>query len=171
MTLVTCRECGREVSIAAPLCPHCGAPRPALEEWQGTGFEWQSARTFLGYPLIHIAFGRDARGKRRVAKGVIAIGQFALGLITVAQFGVGLFFGLGQFIFGLTAVAQFAGALILGVGQVATGYAAVGQVVLAHYGLAQMGLATHLWSTGSKDPQALEFFRHLWDTLKAFLKF
>ena len=62
-----------------------------------------------GYPLVHIAFGKDSRGKWRVAKGVIAIGQFALGLITVAQFGVGLLFGFGQFLFGGVVLAQFAG--------------------------------------------------------------
>ncbi|MBQ3635357.1 MAG: CD225/dispanin family protein [Bacteroidales bacterium] len=26
MTLIRCRECGREVSDAAAKCPHCGAP-------------------------------------------------------------------------------------------------------------------------------------------------
>ncbi len=28
MALVTCKECGREVSSTAPTCPHCGAPFP-----------------------------------------------------------------------------------------------------------------------------------------------
>lgn len=168
MALITCRECGQEVSPSALACPHCGAPRPGDLEWRGTGYEWQSSQTFLGYPLIHVAFGKDARGKRRVAKGIIAVGQFALGLITVAQFGVGLLFGFGQFIFGFTALAQFAMALYFGVGQIATGYAAVGQVVLAHYGLAQVGWATHLWSPGHRDPQAVEYFRHVLETFQSF---
>ena len=93
MALTTCRECGAEVSDQARTCLRCGAPQPAIPAWSGTGFEWKSSRTYGGYPLVHIAFGRDSRGKLRVAKGVIAIGQFALGLITVAQFGVGLLFG------------------------------------------------------------------------------
>ena len=97
----------------------------------GYGFEWKSARTCCGYPLVHVALGRDSLGRLRVAKGVIAIGQFAVGLITVAQFGVGVVFGFGQFILGFTALARFAFAALLGVGQIATGYAAVGQMVLA----------------------------------------
>jgi len=135
----------------------------------GSGFEWKSQGTLLGWPLIHVAVGRDARGKLRVAKGVIAVGQFAVGLITVAQFGVGLLFGLGQFIFGLTAVAQFAGAPAFGVGQFAAGYTAIGQVVLAYYGLAQTGHATHLWSTRHRDPVAVEYFRSLWEAIKIYL--
>lgn len=114
--LTPCRECGTPVSERARICPKCGAPRPALKEWKGTGFEWKSQKTLYGWPLVHIAVGRDAGGRLRVAKGVIAIGQFAVGLVTVAQFGVGLLFGFGQFIFGLTALAQFAVALVLGIG-------------------------------------------------------
>ena len=96
MALSTCRECGAEVNDRPGALPRCGAPQPANPAWSGTGFEWKSSRTYAGFPLVHIAFGKDSRGKRRVAKGVIAIGQFALGLITVAQFGVGLVFGFGQ---------------------------------------------------------------------------
>ena len=168
MALLKCRECGQEVSNQAFICPHCGAPQPGELQWLGTGFEWQSTQTFLGYPLIHVAVGKDARGKRRVAKGVIAIGQFAVGLITVAQFGVGLLFGFGQFIFGFTALAQFALAFYFGVGQFATGYTAVGQIVLAHYGLAQMGWATHLWSMGHRDPLAEAYFRQLLEILRSW---
>jgi hypothetical protein len=171
MSLVNCRECGAEVSPAAPTCPACGAPRPGEPEWRGSGFEWQSSQTFLGYPLIHVAFGKNARGKWRVAKGVIAVGQFAFGLITVAQFGVGLLFGFGQFIVGYTVLAQVAVALYFAVGQIAVGYAAVGQVVWAYYGLAQLGWATHLWSSGHRDPQAVAYFSHILEILKSWSPF
>jgi hypothetical protein len=158
------------VSTEAFTCPHCGAPRPTEAAWTGTGFEWKSARTYAGYPLVHIAFGRDSRGKRRVAKGIIAIGQFAVGLVTVAQFGVGVLFGFGQFIFGFTTIAQFAVGLAVGIGQFATGYVAVGQFVLAYYGLAQLGLAKFLWRAGHRDPEAVHFFLSWWETAKNLLK-
>lgn len=170
MALTACRECRAQVSTEARSCPHCGAPRPADQTWNGSGFEWQSARTWGGYPLVHIAFGRDRRGKWRVAKGVIAIGQFAVGLITVAQFGVGLLFGFGQFIFGFTVLAQFAVGVALGIGQLATGYAAIGQFVLAYYGLGQLGLAKFLWSSHGQDPEALQFFSSWWEAIKNFLR-
>ncbi len=171
MALTICRECGKEVSTEAPTCPHCGAPRPADPNWQGWGFEWKSEGAYWGYPLVHVAFGRDARGNWRIAKGVIAIGQFAIGVVTIAQFGVGLLFGFGQFIFGLTAVAQFAGAIFFGVGQLASGYVAIGQVVLGYYGLAQAGWAKFLWSTKRHDPTAVAFFQHLWEAVRHIAKF
>lgn len=161
MTLLPCRECRREISDQASVCPHCGAPSPTHTEWKGTGFEWKSSRTFYGYPLVHIAFGRDARGRRRVARGIVAIGQFAVGLITVAQFGVGILFGFGQFICGLTAVSQFAVALVFGIGQFATGYIAIGQIVLGYYGLCQLGIARYIWSTAKSDARAVDFFHNL----------
>ena len=161
MPLTTGREWGGEVSPQAGACPHCGAPFPARPAWRGTGVDWQSEATLYGYPLVHIAFGRNAEGRLRVAKGVIAIGQFGIGAITIAQFGVGLLFGFGQFLVGLTALSQFAIALAFGVGQFATGYVAIGQLALGHYVLAQMGLGMHVWSVGHRDPVALEYFRQL----------
>jgi hypothetical protein len=157
-SLPPCRECGNPVSVSAAACPKCGAPSPAVQDWTGTGFEWKSRKTVYGWPLVHVAFGHDARGKYRVARGVVAVGQFALGLVTVAQFGVGVLFGFGQFILGLTSIAQVAVTVLFGIGQFATGYAAVGQFVVAYYGLAQAGLAKHLWSMHVSDPEAARFF-------------
>jgi hypothetical protein len=170
MALTTCRECRADVSDQALACPRCGAPQPANPSWSGTGYEYKSPRTYWGYPLVHIAFGKDSRGKWRVAKGIIAIGQFALGLVTVAQFGVGLVFGFGQFIIGGTVLAQVAGGLMVGVGQIATGYVAIGQVVLAYYGLGQVGLAKFLWSYARKDPEAVRFFLSWWDYVQHLIK-
>lgn len=161
MALTSCRECEKEISTEAKACSHCGAPHPARKDWKGRGYEWKSQTTLYGYPLVHIAFGRDKQGKLRVAKGIVAIGQFAIGVITIAQFGIGILFGFGQFIFSLTAVAQCAVAVIFGLGQFAAGYIAIGQFALAYYGLAQMGFAKYLWSSGRKDIEAIDFFLRL----------
>ena len=54
------------------------------------GFEWKTEANLLGLPYIHIAMGRDRQsGKILVAKGVIAIGQFAIGKYVLAQAGFG----------------------------------------------------------------------------------
>jgi len=111
------------------------------------GFEWKSKASIFRIPLIHVAFGRDARGKLRVAKGVIAVGQFAVGLITVAQVGLGVFFAFGQFVCGL-AVA----------GQIAAGFVAIGQVVAGMYGLCQVGWAKYIWSPDRVDLEAVALF-------------
>jgi len=156
--LVVCRECQREVSQIARKCPFCRAPNPARADWQGTGREWKSSPTIWGYPLIHIAYGRNAQGKLRVAKGVIAIGQFAIGLIVIAQFGVGFLFGFGQFILGLSALAQAAITPTIGVGQLATGYIALGQIALGYYALGYYALGAYSWGVNHRDIEALTFF-------------
>ncbi|MCC6858520.1 MAG: hypothetical protein IT158_08165 [Bryobacterales bacterium] len=161
MALANCRECRGQVSDAARACPRCGAPWPARQEWRGSGFDWRSSATFLGYPVIHVAFGRDSRGRLRVAKGVIAIGQFAVGLVVVAQIGIGLLFGFGQVIFGLTALAQAAVTLGFGVGQFACGYVAIGQIALGVYALGQVAAGELVWSGERADPAAVAFFRDL----------
>ncbi|MGQ4810475.1 hypothetical protein NKDENANG_03945 [Candidatus Entotheonellaceae bacterium PAL068K] len=158
MPLVPCRACGYEVKKTAQTCPQCKAPFPGRPNWQGTGFEWKSQTTIFGYPLVHVAYGRDARGKLRVAKGVIAIGQFAIGLITLAQFGIGIVFGFGQFSLALTAIAQVAVTPLFGIGQLATGYIAIGQLAMGYYTLGQIAHAVHGWSVNQRDPTALEFF-------------
>jgi hypothetical protein len=171
MPLTRCRECQKEISNEAINCPHCGAPFPARKKWGGRGFEWKSKQTFYGYPLVHIAFGRDKNNRLRVAKGVIAIGQFGVGLVTFAQFGVGVLFGFGQFILGLTGIAQFAITGLFGVGQFAAGYIAIGQFALGYYVLAQAGYAKYVWSQAVKDPEAIEFFRQLLNSIKEFFRF
>lgn len=131
-SLVPCRACQREISREAYMCPHCGAPFPARKLAPASGYEWKSSTTIFGWPLIHVAFGRDKNGKLRVAKGVIAIGQFGIGAVTFAQFGIGLVFGIGQFMLaplalgqfalGLAAAGQFGIGLVAGAGQFATGH-------------------------------------------------
>ena len=158
MALVPCRACRHEVSDIARACPRCKVPFPGRPGWQGTGYEWKSRPTVWGYPLVHVAFGRNARGKLRIAKGVIAIGQFAIGVITVAQFGIGLLFGFGQFFLALTAVAQVALTPVCGIGQLATGYMAMGQLAVGYYALGQITYAVHGWSINQRDAVALEFF-------------
>lgn len=102
-----CRECRREISEQACACPHCGAPRPAKEKWDGWGFEYKTEAQFLGLPLLHISFKYRPNRIPVVAKGVVAIGQFGCGIFTVSQFGVGIV-SVSQFTIAGFALAQFA---------------------------------------------------------------
>lgn len=159
--LKPCRECETHVSTDALACPKCGAPRPTRPAYNGWGYEWKSSLRIMGIPLIHVAWGRTADGRMRVARGIVAVGQFAVGLFTLAQFGVGLIFGLGQFTTGLLAVGQIALGLAFGLGQVATGYLAMGQLVVAGFGLGQIGVGLHLWTLSQADPEAVRMFQSL----------
>lgn len=167
----TCRECSAYIETKTKKCPQCGAPKPLTMSWKGSGCDIKSKTSVFGIPLVHIAFGRQSNGSIRVAKGIIAIGQFAIGVITFAQFGIGLIFGLGQFLIGYIVIAQFAGAFYFGVGQIATGYIAIGQIVIAHYGLCQIGKGAYLWSQREQNPEAVEYFKSLWLTVKSYMSF
>ncbi len=81
--LKPCRECHRDVSDQAWNCPHCGAPHPA-RDW---GFEYKSKATLMGLPLVHVAFKYRPNRLPVPARGVIAIGQFACGILTISQSG------------------------------------------------------------------------------------
>ena len=102
-----CRDCQSEVSEQAMACPHCGAPYPAKEQWDGWGYEYKSRIKIAGLPLVHISFKYTPRRRPVPAKGFIAIGQFAVGVITISQFGIGMV-SVSQFTIAGFAVAQFA---------------------------------------------------------------
>ena len=147
MALINCEECGAEVSDKAVSCPRCGYPMremPAAPFWARTGiwgYEWKSETTILGWPLVHIAFGWDMNtGRLLVARGIIAIGQFGIGLFTIAQFGIGLLIGVGQFIGGTFVVGQFAFGLLFALGQFAIGHYAIGQFAVGRY---LLGIVKH----------------------------
>jgi len=174
MSLIGCPVCGAAISEEALSCPHCDHPiKPAAEHAvhpYRRGFQWRSEAEILGWPLVHVAWGRDKEtGKLLVAKGIIAIGQFGIGLITFAQFGIGLLFALGQFTGGWFAIGQFALGVYFGLGQFATGSTAIGQFAFGEYVLAQVGYGKHVWSMKIKDPEALEYFKHLMEFVKGLV--
>jgi len=126
------------------------------------GYEWKTKASIFGFPLIHIAIGRDRKtGRFFVAKGVVAIGQFAVGIISFAQFSLGALIGFGQFSVGIIAIAQFALGILFGVGQFATGVTAIGQFAFGKYVLAQIGYGEYVWSAIIQNMIAFEHFKNL----------
>jgi hypothetical protein len=93
-----CRECKREVSDQAFACPGCGAPYPSREHWDGWGFEYKSPIRMAGLPLLHISFKYRANRMPVPARGIVAIGQFACGVVTISQFAAYVNQGRGQFV-------------------------------------------------------------------------
>jgi len=121
------------------------------------GFEWRTRASIFGFPLVCIAFGRDPSGRLRVARGLLAIGQFAYGGIVIAQFGAGLV-TISQFAVGLLSFGQLALGILLGLGQLSTGIMAVGQVAWGLYALCQVGWAKYMWSPYRTDMEAVSMF-------------
>jgi hypothetical protein len=102
-----CRDCQHEISEQALVCPDCGAPYPAKENWDGWGFEYKSKTGILGLPLLHISFKYGPNKIPVPAKGIISIGQFGIGIITISQFGIGII-SISQFTIAAYALAQCA---------------------------------------------------------------
>jgi len=122
-----CRGCSKEVAHDAVVCPHCGAPFPAKEKWDGFGYEYKSPARVLGLPLLHVSFKYRINRVPVPARGIIAVGQFAFGVVTISQFGVGIL-SVGQFALAGFALAQFAAA-----------YSLIAQIgVYVHQGYGQM---------------------------------
>jgi hypothetical protein len=125
-----CRDCAQTVSIDAAFCPHCGAPKPALHEWNGEGYEWKSTATLGGWPVVHVAFGIDRAGKVRTARGIVAIGQRAVGVVACGILALGVV-AFGVVCGGVISLGVVAGALFLACGvnaiaPIAFGVVAVG---------------------------------------------
>lgn len=123
MPTTQCRDCQHEVSTQAIQCPHCGANYPYLNEWDGWGFEYKSRARLLGLPLVHVSFKYRPGPVPVIAKGWLAIGQFAAGVVNVSQFG-----------FGPVCVSQMS---IAGL--------AFSQLSLAVFGVCQVGVVFDGW--------------------------
>lgn len=135
----------------------------SVEKKKRFHYEYKSARTWRGIPLVHINIGFG----KYVARGVVAIGNVALGLVALGLAAVGFVsFGLvaavGVIAFGLAAagiaaggtcaVGVFAaGAIALGVfaaGGIATGWLAAGGLATGQYAIG--GTASGVIAVGDK---------------------
>jgi len=133
--------------------------------------EVTSKASWMGWPLFHMTLGRSPEtGRRRVAKGWLAVGRFAvggvalgqvaLGFVAVAQLGFGLLFAVAQGGFSAyKSVSQIAVAPVAAYGQVALARTeAVGQVAVAEYAMGQVGMGRYVFDAKRRDPEAAEHF-------------
>lgn len=145
----------------------------------GLPYEYRSGRTLLGLPLVHIVAGRRGPGQRpRVARGWIAIGERAqgvvfasggiavggiaigglsLGVVSWGGLAAGLLLGLGGVAAGLYA---FAGAALgwIAIGGLALGQGAIGGLAIGQYAIGGAAVATYaVDGTSREDPEAVEW--------------
>src|SRR5208282_4910573 len=118
MPLVCCPECSNEISDAAYSCPHCGKPFRAVER---LGCDYRSRTTICGWPLLHVATGFDPlTGRKRIARGIIAIGDVAVGVLALGGCALGII-AIGGASIGLFALGGCAIGLLFAFGGVAIG--------------------------------------------------
>jgi hypothetical protein len=137
------------------------------------GYEYRSRRKLWGLPLLHIATGMDpVTGRTRVARGVIAIGNMAVGVVALGSaFAVG-FLALGGGValglvglaggLGLGLLAVGGGASVGGIalaGGIAVGGLALGGGAVGYYAFGGGAWGAHPFSSTFQDPQAREFLR------------
>lgn len=121
---------------------------------QARCIRYRSAGTWMGWPVVDIALGPDpGRGESRGnARGVIAAGDTALGLVTVGGSARGVIAVGGLALGGVCCGGVCAG--VVSLGGIALGGLAVG--LLAIGGVAAGGQVV---SGARQDPEALAFFR------------
>jgi hypothetical protein len=98
------------------------------------GFEYKSAATIGGWPLVHICSGVDPMTMRlRVARGVVAVGNIAVGGVAIGGLACGVF-SLGGLSLGLlTAVGGLAIGVGMSIGGLAVGSIAIGGAAVGFF--------------------------------------
>lgn len=105
------------------------------------GREFRSRLSLFGIPFLHIAFGLDPKtGRRRVAKGIVAMGDVAIGVFAFGGVAIGGV-AVGGVPVGLVSLGGLAVGLVLAVGGLAVG-------TLAFGGLALGVVALGAWAFG-----------------------
>ncbi len=131
-------------------------------------FEFRSKTTLFGWPLIHVATGVDsATGRKRSARGIIAVGTAPRGVIAFGDVAVGVIacgiFCYGPLAIGVVAVGGVAlGSVAVGLwcamGGVAIAPVAIGGAVLGYYANGAIAWGKHAIGPGMYDPLADTFF-------------
>ena len=143
----------------------------------GHPYEYRSARTFLGLPLVHVITGPRVPGRRRVARGWfahgdvaiggVAMGPIALGGLAFGGLGVGLLFawcgiGVGAAVFAGVGIGYkvFAGVALgyMAFGGVALGYGAMGGFARGIFAGGGNASGRYLLTDHQQDEEAVRWF-------------
>jgi hypothetical protein len=141
---------------------------PAMRQMMGV--EYRSARTLFGLPLLHIAHGVDPRtGIKRVARGIVAIGDNAVGVIALGGIARGGFaFGgvavgviaVGGCAAGLLSMGGLALGLILANGGLAIGTLAWGGAAVGYLAMGGGAFGVHYAGGNGSDAIGAAAFRY-----------
>jgi len=167
------REPGRRYQQAAELRTKLEAvagvaSRLSPEVSRKLSYEYRSKATLFGWPLLHVATGVDpATGRKRNAKGIIAVGTAPRGVIAFGDVAVGVIacgiFGYGVISIsvvavGIVACGSVAVGLIMAMGGLAMAPVALGGAAFGWYANGAIAWGRHAMSPRGYDPVADAFF-------------
>ena len=123
--------------------------------YQRWRYEYKSQRTLFGLPLVHIRLGDRGAGLAKgvfaignYAVGVFALGGFSFGLVSVGGLSFGLLFALGGWAIGSLAIGALSAGL-LAFGGAAVGLFAMGASAVGVYAAGGAALASEIAIGGS----------------------
>jgi len=143
--------------------------RAARHQRHMQGCDYRTKTEIFGWPLVHIATGIDPQtGRKRVAKGIIAIGDVAMGGIAIGGAAIGVFASggaaVGIFTFGgaavglLVAIGGAASGFGFSCGGGAVGTIAIGGLAVGYFAYGGLAIAVHGLSGRGGDLAAVNFF-------------
>ncbi len=152
-----------------------GSPPPAgtsstisIPKW-AVGIDYRSDTRLWGLPLLHVATGLNpATGKRRVATGIVAIGNVARGGLAVGGIAIGAIalggsamggIAFGGCALGLVAIGGLALALAAAFGGGAIAPIAMGGGAAGYWAYGGGAWGAHVLSGLVVDPRAWDFFQ------------
>ena len=108
-------------------------------------YEYKSARTLFGLPLVHVNFGwgRSAKGILAVgfkARGFVSVGLLSMGVLSFGCLSLGLL-SVGALSLGLLSLGAVAAGLLLALGAVALGFIAYGAVAVGFFSAGALAVA------------------------------
>jgi hypothetical protein len=132
-------------------------------------YEYRSKITLFGWPLLHVATGVDpATGRKRSARGLIALGSSPRGLFAFGDVAVGVIacgiiscglISISVIAMGIVALGTAAVGLLFAMGGVAIAPVAMGGIAFGYYAIGQIAWGKHaMGPTGVGDPSAAKFF-------------
>ena len=147
------------------------ASRLSPEVSRKLSYEYRSKAALFGLPWLHVAIGvNPATGRKRTAKGIIAMGNAPRGVIAFGDVAVGVvacgIFGYGLISIsvvavGVVALGSVAVGLLLAMGGAAAAPIAIGGAAIGYYANGALAWGKHAISPGAYDPLAEGFFNPL----------
>lgn len=182
-----CGNCGYSLTglTDSSKCPECGRPLVEVLARRNVssvvGKRYTSSTRVYGLPLLQIAWGPHGAERVGRARGIVALGDFAVGFVAIGNIlSVGLVALGGALSVGVLSLSGIAiGVLALGGGAVgvaalgggaagalavgggAVGFVAIGGGAAGYYVAAGDGVAAHIITPLRRDPEAVAVFNKL----------